>query len=133
MRVSNFQRRKNKDRRLKALSNKAFDTGQDFFSGLLDSTEENCKKNKKKKKKRTTVTVEATENNFLQQILQYCVVICIFRVYFRIHAVLSFYLFIINLNTKADISWAKNVTKFMSTLNRQYLKQRFVLCFIYYY
>ncbi|KTG38980.1 hypothetical protein cypCar_00028769 [Cyprinus carpio] len=43
-RVSDYRRRKKKDRRLKALSNKAFDTGQDFFAGLLDSTEENRKK-----------------------------------------------------------------------------------------
>lgn len=42
-RVSDYRRRKKKDRRLKALSNKAFDTGQDFFSGLLDSMEENRK------------------------------------------------------------------------------------------
>uniref|UniRef100_A0A8C2I879 WD repeat-containing protein 55 n=1 Tax=Cyprinus carpio TaxID=7962 RepID=A0A8C2I879_CYPCA len=43
-RVSDYRRRKKKDRRLKALSNKAFDTGQDFFAGLLDSTEEKSKK-----------------------------------------------------------------------------------------
>uniref|UniRef100_A0A8C1VUM0 Uncharacterized protein n=1 Tax=Cyprinus carpio TaxID=7962 RepID=A0A8C1VUM0_CYPCA len=51
VKVSNFQRRKNKDRRLKALSNKAFDTGQDFFSGLLDSTEENCKKTRRRRRR----------------------------------------------------------------------------------
>ncbi|XP_073680959.1 WD repeat-containing protein 55 [Garra rufa] len=44
MKVNDYRRRKKKDRRLKALSNKAFDTGQDFFSGLVDSTEENSKK-----------------------------------------------------------------------------------------
>ncbi|XP_043077875.1 WD repeat-containing protein 55 [Puntigrus tetrazona] len=44
MRVSDYRRKKKKDRRLKALSNKAFDTGQDFFAGLLDSTEEHGKK-----------------------------------------------------------------------------------------
>lgn len=44
MRVDDYRQKKNRNRRLKALSNKAFDTGQDFFAGLLDSTEENPKK-----------------------------------------------------------------------------------------
>lgn len=39
--VTDYRRRKKKDSRLKALSNKAFDTGQNFFAGLLDTTEEN--------------------------------------------------------------------------------------------
>lgn len=47
---------------------------------------------------------------------------------FRIHAVLLYYLLmVINLNTKADVSGEENVIKFMFTLNRQYLKQKFVL------
>lgn len=41
--INDYRRRKKKDRRLKALSNKAFDTGQNFFAGLLDTTEENGK------------------------------------------------------------------------------------------
>uniref|UniRef100_A0A9J8CIS9 Uncharacterized protein n=1 Tax=Cyprinus carpio carpio TaxID=630221 RepID=A0A9J8CIS9_CYPCA len=57
MRVSHFQRRKNKERRLKALSNKAFDTGQDFFSGLLDSTEENCKKTRRRRRGRHSLFI----------------------------------------------------------------------------
>ncbi|XP_076836271.1 WD repeat-containing protein 55 [Brachyhypopomus gauderio] len=36
-RVSDYRRRKKKDGRLKALSSKAFGTGGDFFSGLLDN------------------------------------------------------------------------------------------------
>ncbi len=44
MRVDDYRQKKSRNRRLKALSNKAFDTGQDFFAGLLDSTEENPKK-----------------------------------------------------------------------------------------
>ncbi len=44
MRVDDYRQKKNRNRRLKALSNKAFDTGQDFFADLLDSTEENPKK-----------------------------------------------------------------------------------------
>ncbi|RXN04759.1 WD repeat-containing 55 [Labeo rohita] len=44
MKVNDYRRRKKTDRRLKALSNKAFDTGQNFFAGLVDTTEENSKK-----------------------------------------------------------------------------------------
>lgn len=44
MKVNDYRRRKKKDGRLKALSNKAFDTGQNFFAGLLDTNEENDKK-----------------------------------------------------------------------------------------
>ncbi|KAI7795616.1 WD repeat-containing protein 55 [Triplophysa rosa] len=43
MKVNDYRRRKKKDGRLKALSNKAFDTGQNFFAGLLDTKEENDK------------------------------------------------------------------------------------------
>lgn len=43
IRVNDYRSRKKKDGRLKALSNKAFDTGQNFFAGLLDTNEENDK------------------------------------------------------------------------------------------
>lgn len=41
VRVNDYRCKKKKDRRLKALSDKAFDTGQNFFAGLLDTKEEN--------------------------------------------------------------------------------------------
>ncbi|XP_051534058.1 WD repeat-containing protein 55 [Myxocyprinus asiaticus] len=43
MKVNDYRRRKKKDGFLKALSNKAFDTGQNFFAGLLDTNEKNGK------------------------------------------------------------------------------------------
>lgn len=45
--VTDYRRRKKTDSRLKALSNKAFDTGQNFFAGLLDTTEENSNEEEK--------------------------------------------------------------------------------------
>ncbi|XP_066502467.1 WD repeat-containing protein 55 [Hoplias malabaricus] len=42
--ISDYRRRKKKDGRLKALSSKAFGGGGDFFSGLLDTNEENGQK-----------------------------------------------------------------------------------------
>ncbi|XP_030621107.1 WD repeat-containing protein 55 [Chanos chanos] len=38
--VSDYRRRKKKDSRLKSMNNKAFGAGDDFFSGLLDATDE---------------------------------------------------------------------------------------------
>lgn len=46
MKVNDYRCRKKKDGRLKALSDKAFDTGQNFFAGLLETNEENHKENK---------------------------------------------------------------------------------------
>lgn len=43
VRVKDYRRRKKKDGRLKALSNKAFGRGEDFFSGLVDQGEPNSK------------------------------------------------------------------------------------------
>ncbi|KAJ8266118.1 hypothetical protein GJAV_G00126130 [Gymnothorax javanicus] len=40
MEVSDYRRRKKKGRKLKSLSKKAFGTSDDFFSGLLEETEE---------------------------------------------------------------------------------------------
>uniref|UniRef100_A0A3B1JFJ7 WD repeat-containing protein 55 n=1 Tax=Astyanax mexicanus TaxID=7994 RepID=A0A3B1JFJ7_ASTMX len=44
-RVSDYRRRKKKDGRLRALSSKAFGGAGDFFSGLLDTNQENQQKN----------------------------------------------------------------------------------------